>query len=145
MACLRIILRKAGCDCRFESNCPLVEPGTTGGMPSVGVFLRDPNLYLCEFRRKPRKTPNDWVNKRSRDIMEYNEYYIVAFCIIQLKMWLILWRTRKIKFWDAIYFILQHVPFQKSFITWRFFFNFLLKFTIPLNFVRVHACLPKRL
>ena len=29
-----------------------------GGMPSVGVFLRDPGPYLREFRRKPRKTPN---------------------------------------------------------------------------------------
>ena len=29
-----------------------------GGMPSVGVFLRDPRLYSCVYRRKPRKTPN---------------------------------------------------------------------------------------
>ena len=35
--------------CRFESNCPLVGPGTIGGVPSVGVFLRDPSPYLCEF------------------------------------------------------------------------------------------------
>ena len=34
--------------CRFESNCPLLGPGTIGGVPSVGggVFLRDPSLYL---------------------------------------------------------------------------------------------------
>ena len=29
-----------------------------GGVPSVGVFLRDPSPYLREFRRKLRKTPN---------------------------------------------------------------------------------------
>ena len=27
-----------GCGCRSTSNCPLVGPGTIGGMPSVGVF-----------------------------------------------------------------------------------------------------------
>ena len=32
--------------CRIESNCPLVGPGTIGGMPSVGVFLRDPSRDL---------------------------------------------------------------------------------------------------
>ena len=42
--------------CRCKSNCPLVGPGTISGMSFVGVFLRDPNLYLCEFRRKPWKT-----------------------------------------------------------------------------------------
>ena len=42
----------------FESNCPLVGPKTIGGMPSVGVFLRDPSPYLRVFRKKPRKTPN---------------------------------------------------------------------------------------
>ena len=35
-------------------------------MPSVVVFLRDPNPYLSEFQRKPRKTPNDEVDKRER-------------------------------------------------------------------------------
>ena len=39
--------------CRFESNCPLVGPGTIDGAPSVELFLRDPSLYLCELRRKP--------------------------------------------------------------------------------------------
>ena len=39
--------------CRYKSNCPLVGPGTIGGMPSVGVFLKDPSPYLREFRRKP--------------------------------------------------------------------------------------------
>ena len=42
----------------FESNCPLVGPGTVSGMPSVEVFLKDPSPYLREFWRKPRKTPN---------------------------------------------------------------------------------------
>ena len=43
--------------CRFESNFPLVGHGTIGGVPSVGVFLRDPSPYLCEFQGKTRKTP----------------------------------------------------------------------------------------
>ena len=42
--------------CTFESNCPLVGPGTIGEVPSVGVFLRDPNRYLRKIRRKQRKT-----------------------------------------------------------------------------------------
>ena len=63
------VIRKEGCGCRgfFKSNCPLVVPGTVGDMPSVGVFLRDSNPYLREFRRKPRKTPSDWVDKRDRE------------------------------------------------------------------------------
>ena len=44
--------------CRLKANCPLVGPGPIGGVPSVGVFQRDPSPYLREFRRKPRKTPN---------------------------------------------------------------------------------------
>ena len=42
-------------DCKFESSFPLVGPGIIGGMASVRVFLRDPNPYLSEFRRKSRK------------------------------------------------------------------------------------------
>ena len=54
--------------CRFKSNCPLAEPATIDGMPSMGVFLRDPNPYLRKFRRKPRKTPNGYkVDKRDRE------------------------------------------------------------------------------
>ena len=37
----------------FKANCPLMEPGPIGGVPSVGVFLRPPSPYLREFRRKP--------------------------------------------------------------------------------------------
>ena len=39
------------CWCRFESNCPLVGPGTIDGVPSLGVFLRHPSP-LREFPRK---------------------------------------------------------------------------------------------
>ena len=42
----------------LQANCPLVEPQLIGGMPSPGVFLRDPSPYLLKFRRKPRKIPN---------------------------------------------------------------------------------------
>ena len=34
-----------------------------GGMPSVTVLLIDPNKYLREFQRKPRKIPNSLVDK----------------------------------------------------------------------------------
>ena len=37
--CFRLLV-----DCRIESNCP--GTGTIGGMPSVGVFLKDPSPYL---------------------------------------------------------------------------------------------------
>ena len=52
----------------FKAKCPLVGPGPIGGMPSVGVFLRDPSKFLREFRRKPRKTPNGKVDKRYQDL-----------------------------------------------------------------------------
>ena len=47
-----------GFGCRFKANCPLVGLGPIGGVPSVGIFLTDPSSYLCEFQRKPPKTPN---------------------------------------------------------------------------------------
>ena len=37
------------------------------GMPTIKVFLRDPNPYLREFWRKPRKTPNGQVDKRDQE------------------------------------------------------------------------------
>ena len=40
----------------YEFNCLHEKPGTVGGMPSMGGFLRVPSPYLREFRRKPRKT-----------------------------------------------------------------------------------------
>ena len=42
----------------FKANCPLVGPGSIGGMPSVEAFLRDLSPHLREFRRKPQKTPS---------------------------------------------------------------------------------------
>ena len=51
-----------------ESNCLHEGPGTIGGMPSVGVFLRDTSLYLHELRRKPRKTLKGNVDKRDREL-----------------------------------------------------------------------------
>ena len=52
----------------FETNCLHEEPGTLGGMPSLEVVLRDPNLYLPEYRRKPRKTLNGYVDKRDQKL-----------------------------------------------------------------------------
>ena len=53
--------------CRFKADCLTRDLGL-GGMPSVGVSLRDPSPYLSEFRRKPRKTTNGWVDKRDRGL-----------------------------------------------------------------------------
>ena len=49
---------KVGLGHRIKANCLLMGPGPVGGVPSVGVFLRDSSPYLREFRRKPPKTPN---------------------------------------------------------------------------------------
>ena len=38
--------KSIGCRFFFKSNCPLVGPGTNGGMLSVGVFLRKLNRNL---------------------------------------------------------------------------------------------------
>ena len=57
MDCLWISHR-GDCGYRFKSNCPLVSPVTIGEMPSMGVFLRDPNPHLHEFWVKLQKTPN---------------------------------------------------------------------------------------
>ena len=44
---------------RFESICPLVGPGTIGGVPSLGFFLRE---------RVPKKTTenSEWLGQQAR-------------------------------------------------------------------------------
>ena len=54
--------------CRIKANCPFVGPKPVRGMPSMGVFIRDPSPYLPEFRRKPQKTSNGLVDKRDRGL-----------------------------------------------------------------------------
>ena len=54
--------------CKVTTNCPLVGPGPVGGVPSARVFLMDHSPNLREFRRKPLKTPNSWVDKRDRGL-----------------------------------------------------------------------------
>ena len=34
----------------------------------MGIFLKDPSPYLCEYRRKPLKTPKGYVDKRDRGL-----------------------------------------------------------------------------
>ena len=41
--------------CRVKAKCPVVGPRPVRGVPSVGVFLRDPSPYLREFRKTPGK------------------------------------------------------------------------------------------
>ena len=45
-------------DVGVKADCLKKGPRPIGGLPSMGVFLRDPSPYLRKFRRKPRKTPN---------------------------------------------------------------------------------------
>ena len=58
---------------RFKSNCRLVEPGTIGGMPFAGVFLRDSNGY---FREKHGKLQ---TFRSTSDVLRYPEYNFDAF------------------------------------------------------------------
>ena len=55
--------------CRIKANCRLLGPGPVGRVPCVGVFLRYPSPYLRDFRRKPRKTPHCYVDKRDRRLI----------------------------------------------------------------------------
>ena len=41
-----------------KADCLKKGPRPIGGMPSVGVFLRDPSPYLHEFRKKTYKNLN---------------------------------------------------------------------------------------
>ena len=50
--------------CKFETNSPLVGPGTVGGAPLWRVFLRDPSPYFREFRRKSRNS--DRLGRKAR-------------------------------------------------------------------------------
>ena len=45
-------------------------PGPIGGVPSVGVFLRDPSPYLREFRRKPPGF-SDLLKRNFKEIKTY--------------------------------------------------------------------------
>ena len=39
----------------FEANCPLMEPGSIGGMLFVWVFLKDPSPYIRENHQRKKK------------------------------------------------------------------------------------------
>ena len=58
----------------FNADC-LTGPKPISGVPSVGVFLRDPSPYLREFWRKPRKTPNGYVDKRDQRLKPASPIY----------------------------------------------------------------------
>ena len=44
------------CVVRIKANCSHLGTGPMGEVPSVGVSLRDPSVYLHKFQRKPWKT-----------------------------------------------------------------------------------------
>ena len=50
-------MTSVGMGCRVKVNCPFAGPGPIGrsALRGGGVFLRNPNPYLLEFQRKPRK------------------------------------------------------------------------------------------
>ena len=48
----------SGLGYKFKANGLLVGLGLIDGVPSVGIFLKDPTPYLREFWRKLLKTPN---------------------------------------------------------------------------------------
>ena len=53
--------------CNYESNCPLVGPGTIGGVPSVGAFLRDPSLRDKIYGSFGEKQGNsEWLRRTAR-------------------------------------------------------------------------------
>ena len=54
--------------CRVYDRLSHEGPRSLSGMPSGGIFLRDPSPYLREFLSKPRKTPNGLVDKRDREL-----------------------------------------------------------------------------
>ena len=47
-----------------------------GGMPSVGVFLRDPSPYLREFRRKPQPKDGETgrINSMFIDMVHHKNF-----------------------------------------------------------------------
>ena len=47
---------------------PIVSRGPIGGVPSMGVLLRDSSPYLGKLWRKPLKTKNNQVEKWDRDM-----------------------------------------------------------------------------
>ena len=51
----------------FKADFLTGDLGLGGWVASVGVFLKDPNPYFREVRRKPQKTPNDEVDKHEED------------------------------------------------------------------------------
>ena len=63
--------------CRSKTNSPLMEPGPTGWMSSLGVFLililaRDPSPYILELRRELPKT----LKARSTSATEIWTWYL---------------------------------------------------------------------
>ena len=55
--CLEHIFPFKPTACVFKANYLHMGPWLTWEVPSVVVFLRNSNMYLCKFRRKPRRTP----------------------------------------------------------------------------------------
>ena len=55
--------------CRVEGRLSHWGPRRVGGMPSVGVFLRDPSPYLREFRRKTAEN-SERLGRQARPSIE---------------------------------------------------------------------------
>ena len=73
--------------CRFKSNCPLVEPGTIGGMPSVGGLSKGSKPL---FTRVSEKTTENY-ERLSRQVQPGNElgtYRLPVLSVEPLRHWL---------------------------------------------------------
>ena len=118
------LLYRIGLSCRFNANCPLVGLEPKGGVPSVLVFLRDNSPYLCEFRRKPWKTPNGKVDKRDQGLN-----LAPAFSAVALRHWwgFLLFQKQNVfetqKLCDLV--TLQILPHSLS-LSWLLFLFYLL-------------------
>ena len=53
--------------CRIKGNCPHMGPGPTGGVPSVWVFLRDPNPIYAWFGENHGKLRTARFTSATRD------------------------------------------------------------------------------
>ena len=78
--------------CRCKANCPLAGPGPIEGVPSIGVFLRDPSPYLREFQRKLRRAWSSsvtWIWTRHLQSSSFELFclrYFACLCFSCLKL-----------------------------------------------------------
>ena len=94
--------------CGRKANYPLVGPGPVGGEPSVGIFLRDPNHYLREFRRNSER-----VGHQARLEIELDTSLLKVLSAGLLRHWWVLNKRKlKMKFFFSVAFFLFLTVFR---------------------------------